>query len=318
LLIIKEKEHKLNKEMDLKLSKKENVIKGLVKTKSNTDEITVALCAIAKNENKYIKEYVNFYHDIGVSKIFLYDNNDIDGEKYQDDLKEELKRNYVEIIDFRGKIIAQNDAYNECYSNNNYKYDWFIIADCDEFYNIKEGTLQKFLNKTYFHKCDSITLGLMNMGDNNLTYYDSRPILERFKGAKKFKENSIKSMHKGGQSNLKIFAHFMKNHKDKVQCNTEGEIIKIKGYHSSKGTYSNGYIRHYLYKTAEELYYKLSRGWPDRDKDSKAFIRLTEGRIKGYFSMNILTKEKFILLRPLIRNKTLINEFENKLKHNLN
>ena len=38
-----------------------------------------ALCAIAKNENLYIREWVEHYKNIGVSKIFLYDNNDING-----------------------------------------------------------------------------------------------------------------------------------------------------------------------------------------------------------------------------------------------
>ena len=32
-------------------------------------------------ENKYIREFVEFYEKHGVDKIFLYDNNDIDGEK---------------------------------------------------------------------------------------------------------------------------------------------------------------------------------------------------------------------------------------------
>ena len=309
---LKENQLKIYKEKDLKLSKVEE--ENLAKTKRNNDEITVALCVIAKNENKYIKEYVNFYHDIGVSKVFLYDNNEIDGEKYQDYL-EELKLNYVEIIDYRGKIIAQNDAYNECYSNNKYKYDWFIITDCDEFYYLKEGNLQKFLNKIYFKKCDSITLRLMYMGDNNLTYYDNRPIQERFKGAKELEDISIKSIHRGGQSNIKLNPHFMMNNKDKVQCNTEGEIVKLTGFLSNKGTFSNGYIRHYAYKTAEELYNKLLRGWPDRKKNSESFFNLTERRIKGFFEINILTKEKFKLLKPLIRNKILIKELEYKLKY---
>ena len=35
----------------------------------------VALCCIGRLENRYIKEYVDFYLGIGVDKIFLYDNN---------------------------------------------------------------------------------------------------------------------------------------------------------------------------------------------------------------------------------------------------
>ena len=50
----------------------------------NKYPLNIALCAIAKNENLYIREWVEHYKNIGVSKIFLYDNNDIDGERFEE------------------------------------------------------------------------------------------------------------------------------------------------------------------------------------------------------------------------------------------
>ena len=41
----------------------------------------ICVCTLAKNENRYIKEFVEHYKKYGVDKIYLYDNNDIDGEK---------------------------------------------------------------------------------------------------------------------------------------------------------------------------------------------------------------------------------------------
>ena len=42
------------------------------KKKSNT---TIAMCAIAKMENRYIKYFVDYYLKLGYDHIYLYDNN---------------------------------------------------------------------------------------------------------------------------------------------------------------------------------------------------------------------------------------------------
>ena len=41
------------------------------------------ICTLGKQENKYIREFVEYYNRIGVDKIYLYDNNDIKGEKFE-------------------------------------------------------------------------------------------------------------------------------------------------------------------------------------------------------------------------------------------
>ena len=46
--------------------------------------IKICLCTIGKNENKYTREFINHYQKYGVDKIFIYDNNDINGESFYD------------------------------------------------------------------------------------------------------------------------------------------------------------------------------------------------------------------------------------------
>ena len=43
------------------------------KTSKNTK---ICICTLGKEENRYIREYVQHYKDYGVDKIYLYDNND--------------------------------------------------------------------------------------------------------------------------------------------------------------------------------------------------------------------------------------------------
>ena len=36
-----------------------------------------------ENENKYIKEFVKHYEKLKITKIIIYDNNDINGENFE-------------------------------------------------------------------------------------------------------------------------------------------------------------------------------------------------------------------------------------------
>ena len=35
----------------------------------------VGLVCIVKNENQYLEEYVNYYHNVGVDTFYIYDTN---------------------------------------------------------------------------------------------------------------------------------------------------------------------------------------------------------------------------------------------------
>ena len=77
--------------------------------------------------NNYIREFVEHYKKLGVDKIFLYDNNDLNGENFNIILNEYVNINFVEILNYRGKINPQLDIYNDCYIKNNILYDWLIF-----------------------------------------------------------------------------------------------------------------------------------------------------------------------------------------------
>ena len=92
----------------------------------------MCICSIGKNENKYIQEFVQYYKNLKIDKIFIYDNNDIKGEYFQDVLHGYNESNYVEIINFRGKVKSQREKHIEIvikiitiYSKNkSYKFSY--------------------------------------------------------------------------------------------------------------------------------------------------------------------------------------------------
>ena len=52
---------------------------------------------MAKNENKYIKEFIDYYKNLGINKIILYDNNDIKDDNLKVILKKYINNNFIEL-----------------------------------------------------------------------------------------------------------------------------------------------------------------------------------------------------------------------------
>ena len=98
--------------------------------KNNSYGINVLICAITKQENLYLEEFIEYYVSLGIKKIILYDNNDLDDENINDLLlNKTLFQDFIDIIDYRGIKYAQKKAYNDCYNNNKNKYDWIAFFD---------------------------------------------------------------------------------------------------------------------------------------------------------------------------------------------
>ena len=73
----------------------------------------LAICAIEKLENLYLREWVEYYYKMGVDNIILYDNNDLDGEYPQWVIGDYISNGFVKYEDVRGKHRYQLDAYND-------------------------------------------------------------------------------------------------------------------------------------------------------------------------------------------------------------
>ena len=89
---------------------------------------------------------------------------------------------------------------NDCYRKNFLFYDWLIFFDIDEFIYLKDfKNIKQFLNEHKFDKCQRIQLNWLFHTDNNLLYYENKPLKERFpqvdENAKKYKKpQGIKSI----------------------------------------------------------------------------------------------------------------------------
>ena len=156
-------------------------IKNIKNEKQIIPNIKVCVCTLAKLENRYIREFVQHYESYGVDKIFLYDNNDINGEKFEEVIDDYIKKGFVEVFNWRGKYQAMKRIMNDCYNQNNNNYDWLIFYEIDEYIHLYNYTNVKlFLNQAKFANCQQILLNMVCHTDNNQLYYKNEPLKKRF------------------------------------------------------------------------------------------------------------------------------------------
>ena len=258
----------------------------------------ILLSTIGKNENLYIREFVEYYRQLNFSKIIIFDNNDINGEIFDYILNDYIKINYVEIIDIRGFSSAQIAMINYCYQKYKQLYDWIAFFDIDEFLYIKDNlNINKYLYNERFQKCESIAFNWHIYDDDGLEKYENKPLIERFKNLK-YRAVQSKSIIRGNLDNLIFPSVHICAINVNYFCDSTGKRIFPPSFLSTPltGNYL-AYIKHFYTKTAEEFCLKINRG-DAQFKDKTLF-----SRILYFFRINKITKNKI----KIIENCTHLN-----------
>ena len=231
-----------------------------------------AICSIGKLENLNVRDFVIYYLELGVDKFFLYDNNEIYGEKIEDVVKDFIDLNYVKVYDIRGNQSSnpQANSYEHCYHSHINEYDWFMFFDFDEYLYIENYTLNDFVNLPMFNNCHSIIYYWRHYTDNDQVYYNMDSPVKRFtvhvSDSIQRSMNNEKSMSRGGIKELthlkSVHAPFFINdtfNTKFITCNTKGNVfdkfeIKIK---ENEITYENAFLKHFHWRSTEEYCIKL-------------------------------------------------------------
>ena len=277
----------------------------------------VALCAIAKNENLYIREWVEWYKNIGVDKIFMYDNNDIDGEHFEDVIGDYINEGLVDIIDFRGKVSTQESdadgkttqglAYSHCYDNYYKEYDWIMMFDIDEYLDLENGyDLYGFLADSRFDNYDGIRVQWTMYGDNNMLFYTDKSLFDRFyNDANKSKSSLTKSIMRGKQfhkDGVLFCAHgplkISGRYKQVDMCNADGTRASNPYRNLFELGRQNAHLAHFYSKSTEEF---LSRKW-------KKTSAVTGVNMKRNYDMNFLKDQYFKYNKRTVEKEHMFDE----------
>lgn len=205
----------------------------------------VALVCIAKDEDSYIKEWVEYHIKLGFDDIFMYQNN------YRSSYEH---KNLIKINFDTTDGNRQLQAYNDFIRKNTNKYDFAAFFDVDEFLVLKKHNDVKSFVSEYV---DFLAIGInwVFFGDNGLKKVENNnySCLKRFTKRQNGVFSLIKSIVKVDSSIL-MGAH-------SPYC--EWVCPKKKphtGNLNEEGDDSIAQLNHYFSKTFEEYELKMSKG----------------------------------------------------------
>lgn len=227
----------------------------------------IVVCAIARNEHKYINEWVKHYLKLGFDKIYLYDNDKLDSPYIKDFIDKNLL-NRVEIIDVRGveQKYFQQWCYTDFYLNN--KFDWVLYCDIDEFL-MGVNNIHLWLELPYLRKVNQIRIKWRLFGDSGLIERDMtkgvketftkevKSSLNRGLDKKGSLENQGKAIVRGGLPNVVVcsphFASFKKRDNVIPSVLPSGRPCWSKIQIVEDYRHETIYLHHYMTKSLSEF-----------------------------------------------------------------
>ena len=207
----------------------------------------IALVCIAKDEDRYIEEWVSYNKKLGFDEIVMYQN----------DWKCQLDLPYLKKIDFPGKH-KQMEAYRHFTTNYRNQYDWAAFFDCDEFLVLKKHkTIHDFIKE--YDNPYGIGVnwqffganGQMNRGEH------TNSLLKQFTKKQKDVDQHIKSI-----LNLKSNSVMSLPHNPNSPLMSTDRVM-FTGPFNKSGNIDVAQLNHYHHKSYEDWLLRCQRGQSD-------------------------------------------------------
>lgn len=244
------------------------------------DTIKICLIAIAKNEEQFIDEWINYHLNLGFDHIIICDNNDINNPLNISNAK-------VEIRDFRGIDFSKHgysksnsiqiDIYNEIIKDVQNKFEYCGICDIDEFFDFKGLNIQDFISYK-LSDCDCVEIPWEVYDDNDLIFHIDKPVQELYPHIQnKIAFNWEKNECSWGKSIFKL------NNKVRVNCH---KVLDVKSKILNK---KEAVVKHYRTRCLED-YIKQKCNLRHANKTN-----FTKGNIiQTYFMFNNINLDKLL------------------------
>lgn len=152
-------------------------LKRRLKMDTSTPRHYLAVCAIAKNEGPYMKEWIDWHKGQGVEKFYIYDNESTDCTK--EVLAPYIESGTVDYTYFPGRR-KQLAAYDDCIERHRFDTRWLAVIDLDEFIvPVKDGSIPEFLRR--MEKFSSVEINWLCYGSGGAKKKAPGGVMERFR-----------------------------------------------------------------------------------------------------------------------------------------
>lgn len=232
------------------------LIRILFRNKQPKKKHFLAVCAIFKNEGKFLKEWLNYYLLAGVDHFYLYNN--FSDDNYQEILKPYIDKGLVTLIDWPVPF-GQYQAYQNCveiYSND---ANWIGFLDLDEFvvpYETKD--IKQWLSR--YNKFPGVSCYWKMFGSGGIVKEDTSKLLtEQFFVCGDFMsyKSFLNTKFSGWISKKSRSPHFFRfKFFDRVCAENPLYYANL----TSKPKHIHAQINHYFCKSYEYFYNKKIAG----------------------------------------------------------
>jgi hypothetical protein len=207
----------------------------------------VALVCVAKWEDYYLEEWLEYNHKLGFDKIIMYQN----------DWRTNIEKPYLQKEICDGRSI-QVPLYNNVLHNNT-EYDWIGFIDCDEFIVLKKHkNIKEFIDE-YKDKTNVIGLNWFIYGSFGLMNRYCNSLLTMFHNRNKNTDQHIKVLVNARSGERMQLPHNTLGH----AMDTNGKVFR--GPFNPNGPSDVAVINHYHNKTREDWMLRCDRGRVDCD-----------------------------------------------------
>lgn len=225
----------------------------------------VAIVAIAKDEAKNIKEWIEFHKLIGIDRFYFYDNESSDNTK-------EVLKPYIEDGSVIYHYIEGKSKQNAVYSDAIYRYKnnttWMAIIDMDEYIvPVEKDNIKDFLKD--YEKYPAVVINWILFDSNGYEKHpENKLITEAYTRISKKppKEYTIKSIIKPKEVEGITSPHFCyyKNNKQAVNENFEKIFDDNWAYKTKTLSVNKIRLNHYYSKSFDDYINKINKGYADR------------------------------------------------------
>ncbi len=248
----------------LKAFKYKMKIKSKDKLSYDNPKYNVSICAIFKNEAKYLKEWIEYHLIVGIDHFYMYNNNSTDN--FKDVLNSYIEKGIVTLIDWE-KNQAQMECYRTCINDYSKETKWLGFIDIDEFVTpIKYDSVYEFLSN--FENRGSVlifwkifgTSGMINRNEKGLVTNDLTICWPKYMNVGKCFYNT-KYGFNGDSENNKFLHHKLwtiKNNKELPPVDPNDNVV-LPNYEKESNDFGIQ-INHYFTKTYNEYLEKKSKG----------------------------------------------------------
>lgn len=224
------------------------------------------ICAIAKNEESFIKEWVEYHLLIGFEHIYIYDNNS--RVPISEALPEYIDSGLVTVINSARDVDQQRIAYMDCLQKYGSQCKWMAFIDIDEFIVPRsEHDIRDILDR--YIDYGGLAIHWKIFGSAGHRTIPAGGVIKNYDKVISF-DSHIKSIVQPSKVD-KVFTPHSFGYHDGSFCVNEDyvPVASYQSYHISRTVQ----INHYYYKSLEDFKDKIKRGRAtSRDRDYDAAL----------------------------------------------